>query len=438
MNERRRSRLFAGLAPLGVVAAVAALAFSSAGPAAAAGSTKTYSAQFSLPCLLAPGVLNVAGTVQVSLSADGPTSVTPGESVSLTNTTTSLTTPAAWSTSFASLGAKTAKGAVTNFVLDIAGGTPSSINAATVAPFGSAGLPFGPANVVAAQPLTLIVPNTGPFTLSGLTVTGAAGGNVVLTVDTTPGFSGRTATGQGIISNATGFDASGNAVVGPVGVVCNAPTPAVVLGSVPIVSTTTTSTTTTTKPTTTTTTTPVTTTTTTKPTTTTTTTPVTTTTTTKPTTTTTTTPVTTTTTTKPTTTTTTTPVTTTTTTKPTTTTTTTPVTTTTTTTTSTGAAPTVTQVFPDRGHAGRLVFIAGSGFSGATQVDFGTSSAQFAVLSDSVIVALAPPQHGSTKTVDVTVKTPDGTSAKSRADAFTYTRGHHRGWWSRGWWSFGL
>ena len=78
------------------------------------------------------------------------------------------------------------------------------------------------------------------------------------------------------------------------------------------------------------------------------------------------------------------------------------------------------------------MFIVGSGFTGATQVDFGKSQAQFAILADSVIVTLAPPQPRSTKTVDVTVTTPDGTSATSKADAFTYTRGH------RGWWSFGL
>jgi len=250
MKRRLRLRSAAALVPAGALVVVLAVA-TGAAPSSAATGSQVYTANLALSCVLAPGTLNVAGTVDATLQGTGPTSVSPGDVVSLTDVTTSLTTPAAWSTSFASLGATQAEGAVTSFILDTAGGTPASFNAG--AALGSAGLPYGPAPVVTATPLTLTIPNSGPFTLQGVTVTGSAGGSLTLSVDTAPGFTRTgatyTATGQGIVSTAIGLNASGASVVGPLSVVCNAPTPAVVLGTIPIVastgSTSTTSTTTT-------------------------------------------------------------------------------------------------------------------------------------------------------------------------------------------------
>src|SRR5262249_9207811 len=106
-------------------------------PAGATTPTQVYSANFTLSCVLAPGVLNVAGNVPVAVSATGPSFVHNGDVFNLTGATTSLMTPAAWSNSFAALQATEAAGAVQNFVLDGTGTTPSSINAATIAPFGS-------------------------------------------------------------------------------------------------------------------------------------------------------------------------------------------------------------------------------------------------------------------------------------------------------------
>ena len=63
--------------------------------------------------------------------------------------------------------------------------------------------------------------------------------------------------------------------------------------------------------------------------------------------------------------------------------------------------------------------ITGTGFTGATAVDFGTTPAtNFTVVSDTTITADSP---AGTGTVDVTVTTPAGTSATSAADQFTYT-----------------
>jgi len=80
-------------------------------------------------------------------------------------------------------------------------------------------------------------------------------------------------------------------------------------------------------------------------------------------------------------------------------------------------APAVTNVSPDSGPAGTSVTITGTNLSGATAVDFGTTSASFSVTNSTTIAATTPAGNG---TVDVTVTTPQGTSATSSADRFTY------------------
>ena len=89
--------------------------------------------------------------------------------------------------------------------------------------------------------------------------------------------------------------------------------------------------------------------------------------------------------------------------------------------------PTVEKVEPDQGgtEGGTTVTITGTNFENsedeakATGVNFGsTPAAGFTVKSDSSISAVAPP--GAPGTSDVTVTTPSGASATSRADQFTY------------------
>jgi IPT/TIG domain len=81
--------------------------------------------------------------------------------------------------------------------------------------------------------------------------------------------------------------------------------------------------------------------------------------------------------------------------------------------------PTLEKVSPNNGPAGggTEVTIEGTNFTGATAVEFGASSASFSVRSATRIKAIAP---AGTGTVDVTVTTPEGTSAVSSADQFTY------------------
>ena len=68
---------------------------------------------------------------------------------------------------------------------------------------------------------------------------------------------------------------------------------------------------------------------------------------------------------------------------------------------------------------GTSVTITGTNLTGATAVRFGLGNATgFTVDSDTQITATAP--AGSPGTVDVTVATPGGTSARSPADRYTY------------------
>jgi IPT/TIG domain/PQQ-like domain len=83
--------------------------------------------------------------------------------------------------------------------------------------------------------------------------------------------------------------------------------------------------------------------------------------------------------------------------------------------------PAITGIAPTSGPncGGTTVVVTGRQFSGATAVKFGTAAAlKFTVDSDTQVTAVSP---AGTGTVDVTVTAPNGTSATSAADQFTYT-----------------
>ncbi len=89
------------------------------------------------------------------------------------------------------------------------------------------------------------------------------------------------------------------------------------------------------------------------------------------------------------------------------------------------AAPVVTAVSPNGGMeaGGDTVTITGSGFTGATVVDFGGISATNVTASSTAIdtsITVTSPATTTAGTVDVTVTTPGGTSAIVSADQFTY------------------
>lgn len=82
--------------------------------------------------------------------------------------------------------------------------------------------------------------------------------------------------------------------------------------------------------------------------------------------------------------------------------------------------PQVTRLTPSIGlvSLGGITLIEGKGFTGATEVNFGSSRGSFAVLSDTMILALVGPHAAGA--VDVTVHTAGGASAISSADRFTF------------------
>jgi hypothetical protein len=84
-------------------------------------------------------------------------------------------------------------------------------------------------------------------------------------------------------------------------------------------------------------------------------------------------------------------------------------------------APVLKKVSPVKGLAagGTTVTITGTGFTGATAVRFGSASAaSYTVKSATSITAVSP--AATPGTVDITVTTPNGTSAATAADHFTY------------------
>ncbi len=84
-------------------------------------------------------------------------------------------------------------------------------------------------------------------------------------------------------------------------------------------------------------------------------------------------------------------------------------------------APTVTSINPTSGPTtgGTSVTISGNNFTGATSVKFGmTNATSFTVISATRISTITPP--GSLGTVDVTVRTPSGTSSVTAADQYSY------------------
>jgi hypothetical protein len=86
--------------------------------------------------------------------------------------------------------------------------------------------------------------------------------------------------------------------------------------------------------------------------------------------------------------------------------------------------PVVTGLSPSTGPVGggNTVVITGTGFSGATAVQFGSANAlSFTVNSDSQVTAIAPP--GAAGTVFVRVVTPAGTSSQTVGSQYTYSGG---------------
>jgi spore coat protein U-like protein len=84
--------------------------------------------------------------------------------------------------------------------------------------------------------------------------------------------------------------------------------------------------------------------------------------------------------------------------------------------------PSVTSVNPKSGgeFGGTVVVLFGSGFMGATAVDFGATAATKFTVNNGSQITVTSPRSNTTGPVDITVTTPSGTSAVRTADQFTY------------------
>jgi hypothetical protein len=84
--------------------------------------------------------------------------------------------------------------------------------------------------------------------------------------------------------------------------------------------------------------------------------------------------------------------------------------------------PAVSRISPDNGLAGggTMVTISGSNLSGVTGVYFGSVPAHIDTLVSATALVATSPRPKATGTVDVTVVTAGGTSAKATGDHFTY------------------
>ncbi len=83
--------------------------------------------------------------------------------------------------------------------------------------------------------------------------------------------------------------------------------------------------------------------------------------------------------------------------------------------------PVVTSLLPATGAAagGEIINVYGNHFTGATDVDFASDAADFTIVSDSHIVAVAPAHAAGT--VQVKVTTAIGASANTALDDYIYT-----------------
>ena len=90
----------------------------------------------------------------------------------------------------------------------------------------------------------------------------------------------------------------------------------------------------------------------------------------------------------------------------------------------TGEAPTVKKLSPKSGPAagGTLVKITGTGFTGATAVMFESAEAHIVAVNSSTLITVEAPAGTVGATVNVTVTTPDGTSAITSKDRFKYKK----------------
>ena len=237
MRERLRSRPIGWITAFGTLAAMVATLVVVAPGGATPGPGKTFETSFEANCVLAPGVLNQKGVIRVHYSGEGPATLERHDEFSLHHNMISVVTPKEWGELFFSVGSRSVKGFVLSTIIDNHNSSPAKKNIAQPPEFPT-GLPIK--TTLENREVEFTVPSEGrSFEVGPWVVTGVQGEEFALTLSAIPGFrevsSGHfESTGEGILSEITGFDENGEADVGPVQVACTAPENVVVY-SAPIV-----------------------------------------------------------------------------------------------------------------------------------------------------------------------------------------------------------
>jgi hypothetical protein len=223
----------AAIGTLGAMAATMVIA----APGGATTPEKEFTASFKQECVIGPGSLNQKGTLEVKTRATGPESVSEGESgVEFHNATSTITAPAELGETIFKLGARKMGGKVTNLTLVSRNLEPPEKNLVKPLEFPE-GIPYEVTPEV-GKATSFTIPHEGSYSFGPYKVTGKAGENAELEVNSEPGFkeigSGEyEATGKGIALTLEGVNETGGHVIGPLPVVCTAPK-GVVLASIPI------------------------------------------------------------------------------------------------------------------------------------------------------------------------------------------------------------
>ena len=224
MPEGLRFRPIGWITGFGTLAAMVATLVIAA-PSGAAGE-KTYEVSFEANCVLAPGVLNQKGVIKVHVRGNAPPTVERGQQFFLSSFQLALTMPKEWAEPFFSLGSRSVKGDLLNFVLDAANAEPAKLN---IAGPREGVRPLAIRAPIEDREIEIIVPpGEETFDAGPWRVTGHTGEEVLLSVDSSPGIKETSlghfeSTGEGILTEFTGYDESGEANVGPVQVACSAP-----------------------------------------------------------------------------------------------------------------------------------------------------------------------------------------------------------------------
>ena len=188
-------------------------------------------------CVLAPGVLNDAGTVHVGLHGSTYEALDERQSFQMRTAGGTITLPKEWGEYFFDTGSRRLVGSVPRLVVDAANATPAKLNVAHLFGFPN-GLPIEAP--VEDRELTIGLPSgaRNDFAAGSWSVSGVGGEAVQLTLDSSaatrepePGHF--EATGEGMLFEVTGVNEAGEPVVGPLQIACTVPA-SVTLATLPI------------------------------------------------------------------------------------------------------------------------------------------------------------------------------------------------------------